>query len=106
MTPDRRRAIARCASASIRRRKTEYRRAHKEAHGCAHCGERDSICLDLHHEDGETKSPKLKRTAASPKAYWGDLTWAELVEEIKKCVVLCANCHRKEEARLGPQTTP
>ena len=77
--------------------KREMIREYKERIGCA-CGERRSVCLDLHHRDPETKHPKM---AAGPyRARKGralfQLSWAAIVEEIAKCDVLCANCHRAE----------
>lgn len=65
--------------------------AHKAERGCARCDERDVRCLDLHHIDPSTKSAKLKRLRRLYK-----LPWSELVAEIAKREVLCANCHRKE----------
>ena len=56
---------------------------------CKICGENDYRCLDFHHID-----PKLKRyevVVAVKRRY----SKKNIIEEIKKCRVLCANCHRK-----------
>ncbi len=58
---------------------------------CADCGGRfPSVCMDLHHKDPATKSTKLKRVNTSLQ----HLSWKDLAEELAKCEVLCANCHR------------
>jgi hypothetical protein len=51
--------------------------------GCA-CGERDIACLDFHHV-GEGKEGNVSTISS----------WNKMVAEIEKCVVVCANCHRK-----------
>ncbi len=60
--------------------------------GCAHCGEDDPICLEFHHEDRKMKSYNICQLVAS------GCSLEKLRAEIKKCIVLCANCHRKVEA--------
>lgn len=70
----------------------------KSEQGCAHCGESDPVVLDLHHRDHENKHPKL--TDAKNRSFLR-LSLEELAVELEKCEVLCANCHRREEARLG-----
>lgn len=42
--------------------------------------------LDFHHRDPQTKLFNIKTT----------VPWGKLVEEAKKCDLLCANCHREE----------
>ena len=56
--------------------------------GCVVCGEKELACLDHHHVDGKDMevSSMLARNENLVKA------------EIAKCVVLCANCHRKHHA--------
>lgn len=62
-------------------------RGYKSALGCARCNEREPVCLDFHH----TKNDKEKEISALMSC-----SWARLWGEIEKCIVLCANCHRKE----------
>jgi len=73
--------------------KAERRRKHakfiwdyKAKCGCQHCGEKDPACLDFHHDVGD------KESAISNVKTWGI---KKLEEEISKCIVLCANCHRR-----------
>lgn len=62
----------------------------KTSLGCALCPETDPVCLEFHHLDPTTKSFELSRYASCPRE--------SLVAEIKKCVCLCSNCHRKVHA--------
>ncbi len=58
---------------------------------CARCPESDSRCLDFHHIDPTTKEftvSQMIHGGHSPKS---------ILREIEKCIVLCANCHRKED---------
>lgn len=54
--------------------------------GCILCGERDLACLDLHHIQD-----KLFTISQNITNFSKDV----LEKELKKCVVLCSNCHRK-----------
>lgn len=58
--------------------------------GCIKCGENDSVCLDMHHIDPTTKESEVSTL------YKYSLKRA--MKEVEKCVVLCANCHRKLHA--------
>ena len=62
--------------------------------GCARCSESDPVALDFHHRDPATKSFEV--SAAVSRADPVNAARAE----IAKCDVLCANCHRKEHARV------
>lgn len=55
---------------------------------CARCGNTDKRVLDFHHLDETTKLFTLasRRVAGYKKS--------TILEEINKCEVLCANCHR------------
>ena len=48
---------------------------------------------DFHHLDPSIKDPKAS------KLFKKGLT-AEVIEELKKCVMLCANCHRIRHASI------
>jgi predicted HNH restriction endonuclease len=58
---------------------------------CLRCGEDDPIALDFHHRDPATKVGEVNLHSSRPTAE----VQRRLREEIAKCVVLCANCHRK-----------
>lgn len=60
---------------------------------CAECGYNKSLsALDIHHLDPEEKEFGIGRIRANPKS------WNKIVEELRKCVLLCANCHREVHA--------
>lgn len=63
----------------------------KAAHGCLYCQENDPCCLEFHHlvrEEKEAAISKFVQGGARLKAF----------KEIKKCVVVCRNCHSKLHA--------
>ena len=60
---------------------------------CQCCGySKYNGALELHHIN-----PKEKEFSISTKTY---IAWERLENELKKCVLLCANCHREVEAEL------
>jgi hypothetical protein len=72
-------------------------REYKSTLSCIRCGESDPITLDFHHRD-----PSQKDFLPSRAVYNG---WGirRLKEEMAKCDVLCANCHRKAHRDLREQ---
>ena len=54
---------------------------------CTHCGFFHIAALDFHHEDPTTKE-------GSVHAYISNGQFAKAYKELKKCIVLCAKCHR------------
>jgi hypothetical protein len=61
---------------------------YKATLSCTQCGENHPATLDFHHVKREKTNRKVHKLVAN-----GAL--AAAYEEIKKCVVLCSNCHRK-----------
>ena len=75
------------AQRKANRKKWDYIDSFKQK-PCPGCNQSfPPYCLDFHHIDPSTKSFKMGE--ATHKSY------AMIDEEIKKCVVLCACCHRK-----------
>lgn len=68
-------------------------RAYKQTLSCENCGENHPACLEFHHLD-----PSQKKFSVSTRRDRPSLE--KLKEEIAKCRVLCANCHRKEHYKL------
>ena len=66
----------------------------KEGKACSVCGFNDPICLDFHHTNPKEKDAVI---AQAPTRGW---SVARIQREMDKCIILCANCHRKEEYRL------
>ncbi|QEQ94929.1 hypothetical protein pEaSNUABM56_00140 [Erwinia phage pEa_SNUABM_56] len=60
--------------------------------GCSLCPEKEFVALDLHHLDGETKDANVSDLMRRGSK--------KLIAEMEKCVVLCANCHRKVHAGI------
>jgi hypothetical protein len=83
-----------------RRRQSEllaYIQAIKMARGCADCGYRDHpAALDFDHLPGSVKKMRLATAAAGA-------TLLRIQEEIAKCDVVCANCHRIRTANRRQQ---
>lgn len=61
--------------------------AYKATLKCTNCGFAHIACLDFHHVDPSTKLDSVHRLVNN-----GQFALAK--EEMKKCIVLCANCHR------------
>lgn len=62
-----------------------------KAGGCERCPETEPACLDFHHVTG-TKEFTIARGRST------NVSEPRLRAEIAKCIVLCANCHRKHHA--------
>jgi hypothetical protein len=66
---------------------------HLALSGCADCGEPDPQVLDFDHVG--TKTGNVMRLARN------EVSLDRLREEIARCVVRCANCHRRRTASVG-----
>lgn len=62
----------------------------KAKRGCADCGESDPTSLNLHHRGDADKEMEITEMVTHGYAR------ENLRAEMEKCVVLCANCHRRE----------
>lgn len=60
--------------------------------GCVKCGITDVRVLEFDHVDPATKSFSIARGIAST------LSWENILAEIAKCQLLCANCHKIKTA--------
>jgi|SRR5215471_128498 len=70
-------------------------RRYKVAVGCMRCGERRLPALDLHHRYPDEKHKHLTRpSGVTGGDRWKRLSYLQLVDELGKCDVVCANCHR------------
>jgi hypothetical protein len=58
---------------------------------CVDCGESDPDVLDCDHVSGTKKYSIAKMIGCG--------TWEHLQTELAKCVIRCANCHRRKTAK-------
>jgi hypothetical protein len=61
--------------------------AFKSTLSCVQCGQNHPATLDFHHIERHPDNRKVNKLLTN-KAF------RQAAEEIKKCLVLCANCHR------------
>lgn len=73
----------------IRKRNQDFIYGHLMANPCVACGEDDLLVLDFDHVRGEKQ---FNVTAAVRNCY----SIEKIKAEIAKCVIRCANCHRKK----------
>lgn len=89
----RRHACAKCYYLNNTSQNTKRIRAwfedYKKTLKCSRCPEDDFRTLDFHHLDRDKKCFHISDAAARG---WGKET---ILEEVSKCEILCANCHRK-----------
>lgn len=64
----------------------------KRQNGCLCCDENEPICLEFHHTE-----PNEKEFMISAHTH---RSWSFIEKELKKCVIVCSNCHKKIHAGL------
>ena len=77
---------------SSKRQKEQTEWIHSLKTKCIICGENEPVCLDFHHKNPAEKDFTIGKNRSKGKE--------NLLKEIKKCVCLCANCHRKVHAGI------
>lgn len=75
--------------AKVRALITEFKKG-----GCALCPEREPCCMSAHH-----RNPKQKDFSVGTATAQG-FSLERVALELKKCVCLCENCHRKVHAKI------
>ena len=70
----------------------EWLNKYKDNFSCLNCKEKENCCLDFHHRN---KEDKILAVATMVQRRTGI---KKISEEIKKCEILCSNCHRKLHA--------
>ena len=91
--------VARAAEA--KRKGREEWAVYKATLACVRCGENHPATLDFHHAIRLPNNRKVHKLV-------GAGMFKAALEEIKKCIVLCANCHRKhhyeeDQIKRGPK---
>jgi hypothetical protein len=83
--------------AAVHKRRKKIRKMALEYKGgkCQECGyDRCSDALEFHHNDLSKKDFSI-----SSKGY--TRSWDRVKEELDKCTLLCANCHRELHVKLA-----
>ena len=62
-------------------------------HPCIDCGETDPIVLEFAHRDNSVKVEAVTQMVTN------NCGWDKISNEIQKCDIRCANCHRRRTAR-------
>ena len=57
---------------------------------CIDCGEKDPIVLEFDHRNSKEKFKIIAKMLS------GHYSWQSVLEEINKCDIRCANCHRRK----------
>lgn len=79
---------------ATRRRKLKIKAIETMGGACMICGyNKHPSILDFHHIDPKTKAFGISSGGFSR-------SWVSIENEIKKCILVCANCHREIEAGL------
>ena len=82
------------------RRKTTKKLIYRFKTPCVVCGEKRKPMLEFHHKDPKTKTCTINIARTT-------LPREKLIAEIKKCAVLCGNCHRLLHCfKRNPEETP
>ena len=61
---------------------------------CSVCGESRPRCLEFHYKDPKNKKRAIHRMVSTS-------TMTAIKKEMRKCVVMCANCHRVHHYSTG-----
>lgn len=86
-THEKRLDLKRVSQTDRRKRNAQYILEYLAVHACINCGEKDPIVLEFDHLHS-----KVKDISDMSKGCW---SLEKIQEEIDKCEVRCANCHRR-----------
>src|SRR5258706_3284155 len=74
----------------VRKLNKQYIHEFLISHPCTDCGESDPVVLEFDHFENKRNSVAIMSRTSTLKS---------LIIEINKCVVRCANCHRRKTAK-------
>ena len=77
----------------VRKQCYDYLGKYLSAHKCVDCGENDIVVLEFDHRSRDDKKMEISRIIKSRG------TLIRLIEEVSKCDVRCANCHRRKTSK-------
>ena len=86
-----------CKACEAARARENYRKTQEYVRGlknkCAICGyNRNPAALEFHHQD-DNKDTEVGKLAAKS---WSMPLKEKIDNEVSKCIIVCANCHREE----------
>ena len=81
---------ARRRNSEIRQKAREYIGSYLSTHPCVDCEETDILVLEFDHKEKSGKSDDVSRIIRRTASL------EQLIKEISKCDVRCANCHRRK----------
>jgi 5-methylcytosine-specific restriction endonuclease McrA len=61
-----------------------------KTHPCSDCGEQDPVVLEFDH---------LRDKSFNISQKFRERAWQTILDEMEKCEVVCANCHRRRTAK-------
>ncbi len=74
----------------LTRERTLYLLDYFKTHPCVDCGETDPVVLEFDH---------LRDKLFDISKAIRDRSWQSILDEMEKCEVVCANCHRRRTAQ-------
>jgi len=83
--------------AHVTRRKKQIRKwlqDYKKSLKCSKCNENHFITLEFHHLLGSKKDRPISGMVVD------GMSIKRILEEIKKCQILCSNCHKKTHYKM------
>jgi hypothetical protein len=83
---------ARTRAETVREERLAFLIDYFRANPCVDCGEEDPMVLEFDH---------LRDKAFTISEGLRDRSWQTILDEIAKCEVVCANCHRRRTALRG-----
>lgn len=76
---------------ALKQRFREYKRS-LSCEACGLSGQESPWALDFHHHD----AGREEKVTSVSHLVSGGYGWDKIMEEVAKCNVICANCHRRE----------
>jgi len=71
------------------RERTKFRIIESMGGACCICGyKKYFVAMELHHIDPSQKELSFGNVTSNPAA------WSKIVKELRKCILLCSNCHK------------
>jgi len=83
--------------AHVKRRKDKLRKwfwDYKKKLKCSICGEKHPSTLEFHHKNNSKKDKNVCKMVCD------GMSIKRILNEIKKCQILCSNCHKKKHYKI------